>query len=388
MELIIPLLLGVGLMSLVFASQGDSDSGGSDETPEEPEYVPPTATEGDDLVTLSDGDDNFNGGDGDDSIDGNSGDDRLSGDRGDDTLVGGIGEDALFGGSGNDHLDGGASDDLLVGSYGSDDLDGGAGDDEIYGGQGRDLLIGGDGDDLMTGNDSDDGLFGGAGDDTLEGNDGDDILSGGAGNDYVGGGEGDNVLVGGAGSDFVIGRSGDDLLVAGEFAGIDPAAFLALRETGEFPEITVEALRSLSGGDGQADFLRGGEGDDIFILADDADEASDGGPVGANSYLVFTQLGEADPGEGDIVLGDGTIFEDREGVQIGLFDATDDVLVLLYEGELAPTLEFTKTTAQILLPPFGPSDVVEVRSNGTLIATVRTEASAEEVEAATSLQRI
>jgi len=64
--------------------------------------------------------DTFYGGAGNDRLNGADGDDLLHGDADADTLVGGAGNDALFGDDGNDMLDGGGGADTLYGGLGDD----------------------------------------------------------------------------------------------------------------------------------------------------------------------------------------------------------------------------------------------------------------------------
>ncbi len=94
--------------------------------------VLPSATEGDDVLTLTPIGDVMVAGAGNDEVDGLAGNDVIHGGAGDDTLVGGIGNDVLFANAGADSLVGGAGNDTLYGgdanSY--DLLEGGEGDDQ------------------------------------------------------------------------------------------------------------------------------------------------------------------------------------------------------------------------------------------------------------------
>ncbi len=82
-----------------------------------------------------------------------------------------------------------------------------------------------------------------ANNDTIKGASGEDILRGGAGNDILRGRSGNDTLFGGAGNDILRGGSGNDNL-----NGVDPS--------------------SSTPGAGEVDYLRGGGGDDVFILGD------------------------------------------------------------------------------------------------------------------------
>ena len=138
-----------------------------------------------------------------------------------------------YGGNGKDRLVGGSGRDIFYGDSGDDTLMGLGGEDYLYGGTGNDRLFSA-GDrafDLVDW--SDNHLDGGDGDDSLFGSEGKDILRGGAGNDNLFGRGGDDVLSGGAGRDLLLGGDGDDWLDGGV-------------------------------GDGQADHLVGGSGQDTF----------------------------------------------------------------------------------------------------------------------------
>jgi Ca2+-binding RTX toxin-like protein len=158
------------------------------------------------------------------TLDGKEGNDTLKGEAGTDLLEGGSGNDVLEGGTGNDTLNGGADDDILHGGGDDDSLDGGENQDELNGGLGRDTLNGGTGIDILNGGDDDD---------VLNGGDDDDVLDGGLGSDILIGGDGDDILNGG----FVV--------VDGEMVG-----------------------------DGVADTLHAGAGNDTYYLLD-ADDVID-----------------------------------------------------------------------------------------------------------------
>ena len=82
----------------------------------------------------------LNGTEGDDIINGSGENDIIDGKGGNDTLNGLDGDDWIIGGSGNDYIRGGAGDDTL---------DAGAGDDIITPGSGRDIIDGGDSNDTV-----------------------------------------------------------------------------------------------------------------------------------------------------------------------------------------------------------------------------------------------
>jgi len=94
----------------------------------------------------------------------------------------------------------------------------------LKGGGGRDRLIGGDGDD------------------TLKGKGGNDYLKGKGGDDRLDGGGGRDKLVGSGGADALMGKGGKDKLIGG--GGDD----------------------TLAGGKGNRDLLKGGSGEDVFLI--------------------------------------------------------------------------------------------------------------------------
>ncbi|MFG6457419.1 calcium-binding protein [Roseateles sp. BYS96W] len=94
----------------------------------------PTATIGDDVLSLSPASDELGGMQGNDRIDGLAGNDLILGQEGDDTLLGGLGNDTLYAGVGRDSLVGGEGDDYL---YGGDSnsivvMEGGEGTDSYF----------------------------------------------------------------------------------------------------------------------------------------------------------------------------------------------------------------------------------------------------------------
>ncbi len=96
---------------------------------------------------------------------------------------------------------GDGGDDIFVGGASGDYLYGRSGWDWLDGRSGNDYLDGGDGNDTLIGRDGEDTLIGGAGDDYLSGGQGTDSLDGGAGNDILADFVGSEVLQGGDGDD-------------------------------------------------------------------------------------------------------------------------------------------------------------------------------------------
>ena len=154
---------------------------------------------------------------------------------------------------------------------------------------------------MLCGHEGDDGNAG-AGRDTLIGGTGDDTLDGGEDDDWLAGGEGSDLLIGGRGSDTLDGGEGSDTLY------------------GAFPE----------GDDGAADFLNGGNGDDLLVLG--AGDHGSGG-AGADVFALGQWLGEG---------GFATITD---------YDAAEDRIVLVYDAAVhaAPQLK--------LVPLEGTEDV-------------------------------
>jgi Ca2+-binding RTX toxin-like protein len=193
------------------------------------------------------GDDVLLGGAASDELRGSDGGDYLSGFAGDDYLNGGRGDDALRGGDGKDELDYSSRTANLVvtlddvqndgeigeGDYAAPDVErvrGGSGNDDITGSPWLNLLYGNEGDDTLRGGAGADGLYGAAGNDRFDGGPGDDYIEGGAGNDE---------LHGSGGVDQLFGLGGND--------------------------------RIFAAGDGAADLVRGGPGED----GADTDELDD-----------------------------------------------------------------------------------------------------------------
>lgn len=185
---------------------------------------------------------------------GTVGDDDLTGTSGADIIRGLAGSDTIQGLAGADTISAGLGNDLVSADDGDDEVTGDGGDDILLGGEGNDTLSGGIGQDRLVGQAGNDNLFGGNGRDRLNGGNGDDLLRGGFGNDIANGGTGNDSLSGDGGDDTLTGSFGNDLLAGG--AGNDTL-------------IGVEPSTAGSGvgfGAGEVDALRGGLGNDIFVL--------------------------------------------------------------------------------------------------------------------------
>lgn len=148
-------------------------------------------------------------------------------------------------------VDGGSGNDTIYASDSGDNISGGVGNDALYGGRLDDWLMGGDGVDV---------LDAGTADQTALGGDG-NYLDGGAGNDTLRGREGSDWLEGGDGTDILTGGAGDDIL---------------------------------AGGAGAGDNLKGGTGNDQYLIrrddgADIAEEDATGAPVSTGAGDAISQ---------------------------------------------------------------------------------------------------
>lgn len=165
---------------------------------------------------------------------GYAGDDVILEDGGNDFIDAGEGNDMVYAGADNDLVLGGGGDDAIYAGLGDDQVFGGdghdaifaeGGNDIVFGGAGNDLISGGWGNDVLSGDDGDDQLYGEAGFDALFGRDGNDELIGMEGNDRLDGGAGADLLDGGSGADEMVGGAGDDIYVVDDLA--DAATELA-----------------------------------------------------------------------------------------------------------------------------------------------------------------
>lgn len=224
-------------------------------------------------------------------------------------VISGTGNDRLVGSGSTNRLDGGNGNDLLRGQGGSDVLINGAGNDTIDGGRGGDTIVfsgsaraivdlassrvqnTGYGLDLIT---SVENATGGSGADRLTGRAGGNVLDGGAGNDLLNGRAGNDVLRGGNDADRLMGGLGNDLLDGG--SGDDAAIFTLNRaisvdltrttaqNTGEGMDrlIGIERIVTAGGndrlcGDGNANVLKSGAGNDLLQGRDGNDRLVAGG---------------------------------------------------------------------------------------------------------------
>lgn len=268
---------------------------------------------------------------------------NLTGGAGSDSLIGDAANNVLDGGSaGSDDLNGGGGDDTLISFSGVGFLDGGAGDDILRGH--AFILDGGDGVDTVESSAEGDltidlrvdnvgqatgatsganftqfvgveNVTTGAGADTLTGSIADNILRGGAGADVIDGHFGDDTLFGDAGDDRLVFTEdasnrgdvnvwdGGDGFDTGDFSGFHSAIQVDLtanheafsrdgttvttgvwRVIGELDDIEGvigTAFNDRITGDGLANTLRGGAGNDIITggIGDDQLFGEDGNDV-------------------------------------------------------------------------------------------------------------
>lgn len=203
--------------------------------------------------------------------------------------------DRIDGTEGNDELVGTPVNDLMFGHGGDDTLTGETGNDRAFGGDGDDILTGGAGDDLLRGSDGADVVLGGQGADDLRGDLGHDWIDAGEGDDQLIGGFGNDTLAGGAGEDVLDGGAGEDVLIGSASLNIDieeanlPGLLNDLKGgltvfDADHPDLgtagpgaddmAADVLIGGAGNDtliaGAGDTSTGGEGQDVFVLVNDA----------------------------------------------------------------------------------------------------------------------
>lgn len=237
-------------------------------------------------------------------IKGTPGHDVLTGGNSPDIILGLDGNDALSGNDGGDTLSGGSGNDVLNGGAGADFMAGGDGNDTYYvdsphdtvserNNQGNDLVyatvpytltahverlvLDGSADIYGTGNEADNTLVGNRGDNILDGGKGADRMVGGAGDDtYYINQAGDKVVeASNGGTDtvisdisFTLGHNVENLTLAGN----------------DDLSATGNTLRNiLTGNDGNntldggtnIDWMRGGKGDDTYMVDNSADKITE-----------------------------------------------------------------------------------------------------------------
>jgi hemolysin type calcium-binding protein len=149
------------------------------------------------------------------------------------------------------------------GSSGNDGLITAGGNDTLNGGSGNDTLLGGPGSDLLDGDSGNDFLGGQEGPDSLGGDQNDDLLDGGPGSDSIRGGSNFDTVTYAAHSPGVV-------ATIGGFPGTDGNGEDGPTGAADTIDLDVEGIigssgADLLGGDGVANTILGGEGDDTVL---------------------------------------------------------------------------------------------------------------------------
>jgi Ca2+-binding RTX toxin-like protein len=323
---------------------------------------------------------------------GNPGANLLDGQAGNDVLVGSGGDDTLLGGAGNDSLDGGIGNDVMQGGVGDDTYTVDAPGDSVLelAAAGTDtvsslitfnldaaitaqvnvknvenLLLLGGGDingtgnalnNTITGNDGANSLDGGAGNDTLRGQGGADTLTGGLGDDTLDGGAGADVMAGGPGNDtYVVDNVGDAPSEAAGQGTLDTVrSTIDWTLLNDFENLTLLGTDDVNGtgngannvilgndgdneinGLGGSDTMRGGKGDDFYVVNVATDVVTENLNEGYDQVRVEYAAAAA-----AYVLGpniESVIFADATAVGGGsvAFNATGNALDNVMEGNSA-----------------------------------------------------
>ncbi|MBW2349253.1 MAG: hypothetical protein JRF59_15685, partial [Deltaproteobacteria bacterium] len=221
-----------------------------------------------------------------------------------------------------DHLIGGSASDVLTGDDKANVIAGGPGDDIIDGGGGADTVDYGSATGAVTVNLSSQSATGGGGADTVRnvenivGSPFDDTLTGDGNANVIRGGPGDDIIDGGGGADTV------------DYGGAPGAVTVNLTTmsaTGGAGTDTLQDVENIIGspfddtltGDGNANVIQGGPGDDALA----------GGP-GDDTYLLvghwgFDTVFEAAGGGGDSLVVEGSPDNDIFSVGTGIVERKD-----------------------------------------------------------------
>ena len=251
---------------------------------------------------------------------GNALDNHLFGSSGDDTLSGGGGRDTLEGGEGNDTyiVEGGFNETVTIVEL-ADSVDTVLANGNYVLDDGLEVLR------LMgqatagTGNIGANTLIANVLDSSLDGEGGDDLLLGGIGNDALIGDWGRDTLIGGEGRDTLAGGVGDDLYIidgadeepsevmSGGVDTVQSPVSYTLQANFENLVLTGTALNAIGNSEynllqgnarnnrldglGGADTMRGGTGDDVYVVnhtGDQAEELPDEGYDAVESSVTYT----------------------------------------------------------------------------------------------------
>lgn len=300
---------------------------------------------------------------------GTADDDLLLGAGGSDTFTAGAGNDQIFGQDGNDVLDGGAGDDLLVGGAGDDQYKLSAGVDTIVMGEGTDELVVDldqfnvqnivrDGSDLVftvadnagdvhtttvqgafgatplqqftfieqgetddtfllqpftNGGVTDDIIFSTVGIGTISGSSGRDLLFG-SGNEDLDGGIGDDVLFASGGTNDLNGGTGiDEVNYSFATTGVNVNLTIGTATGGagsdrlfNIEEIQGSRFDDFLIGDGNANFIGGGDGNDTINGGLGKDSIEGGAGDDIINYDGSDDLIKGGAGSDTVVLGEDT----------------------------------------------------------------------------------
>jgi len=191
------------------------------------------------------------------------------------TIYGTAGDDVLTGDETDNYIDGLAGNDVLNGLGGWDYLNGGSGNDSLYGGDGEDYL-----DDYEGGNDS---MYGGVDNDYMQDfGGGNDLLDGGAGADEMWGGAGSDIYIVDDANDIVqddFYDSGIDEVRASVSVSLtlDPEVFVGVENLTLLGSTAIDAT-----GNGGNNVLTGNSGNNI-LTGLDGNDTLDGGTAGTDS---------------------------------------------------------------------------------------------------------
>ncbi len=204
----------------------------------------------------------------------------ITGTIGNDTIVGTAVTDTLNGAGGNDLIFGYGS---AMGTIGQpppviDPAGGGALD--------NDSLIGGVGNDTVRAGGGNDTVDGGVGLDQLFGDDGNDSIDGGAGTDKMTGGAGNDTFAVDTAADLVteLAAGGDDrilssvsLTIAANVETLQLAGAANINATGNAAANILFGNQGANILDGKvgADTMNAGDGDDVYVVDNDGDQASE-----------------------------------------------------------------------------------------------------------------
>lgn len=288
---------------------------------------------------------------------GTDGDDFIRGTPGRDVIWGGKGDDTILGSLGNDLLCGGPGADLIHGGRGNDEIDGSAG--------GADRAIGDLGDDKVLGGP-------GAGDE-VAGDLGIDIVNGGAGDEDLAHGDyGWDRMSGGAGKGDIASFATD--VASDKGAGVW-ASLGKHRAYGDghdklfgFESVEGSAFRDTLIGNGQANLIDGGPGDDHLSGAGGRDTLRGGqGSDSCKGVKDTVSCGREKAPQGSAYVELNPRASGGAGLQVVGGSGSDNLRVTFDEG--SNTFKVTAAGALAagpgcIFPP--PAESVRIRRNTTV----------------------